>query len=944
MKVGIEVPCVAALCLFSCVALSQAPSISECSLTPSSIATTAPNIFSDRQEQDLGDALAEYFESDMRIAAPAPDDQLTRIGERLLATLPATGIHYRFRIYDSGEVNGFSLAGGRVYISRKLIAAVKNEDELAGVLAHEIGHLATHQTAVEITRILHVRLGVGGVTDRADVFAKVHLMLSTAAKSDEEKDSEQKDQLVADHIALYAMVAAGYAPGSLASFLDESMMNKGQTGNWLSDLFGLTHESAKRYRSTRKLIDTLPEGCRSKTPRTSEAFQAWLRGVVDERLKTEAKEVRNDRPVKLDPPLRASLWRIRFSPDGRYLLAQDDAGISVLDRNAEKTLFRIEAPGVEAAQFSPDSTMVLFHDNKLRVEEWSIASGKRVKAKELVVMDGCTQTVLSPDGRTLACAYVNFHGDMVQLGMRLLDVESGQTRFEKPTFVTPDASSPYAFLLLRASDSGEGYVVMQTAVSPDGKYLMLTAGNRQLAFDLQAQQQLQLEGKLKSLHERIAFLGPDQLFAVGEFKTNGILEAKILKFPSGEVIKESEFAGQQVESVAKGHNLILRPLKDYAVGIYDPFEGKVLSASKLGAIDTWDSTMALEDPTGGVAFTQIGSESATMLPLQLGSLPPLRAAAFSADGKYLAVSMKNRAEIWSVDSGKQVRLVRPFRSVWIDGSDRIFGQFPKFLNRDSEAMQLTLEPFEAKSLAKLEDEDRQYHDLQYRLKPMGKGKGKDIHEHATLEFKKMETQTVAWSRDYPHEAPVCWPADDNRLVLAWDLSNETAKAEIKRYSNLQREFDALKNKRKGLLLETVAPETGAPLQQVIVPEVDLTGGWNDERHATVSGSFVLAQGEHGNTAIYRLEDGIKVGEFFGSPLNSDSVLGIIAAINREQEVLLVDERTGRELQRLTFDSPVRLARIVNGKDKMLMVLTADQVVHRIPLSNSDPRLGQLQVD
>ena len=76
----------------------------------------------------------------MRIAPPADDDELTRIGEKLLATLPPTGIHYRFRIYDSGEVNAFSVAGGRVYVSRKLIAAVKNEDELAGVLAHELGH------------------------------------------------------------------------------------------------------------------------------------------------------------------------------------------------------------------------------------------------------------------------------------------------------------------------------------------------------------------------------------------------------------------------------------------------------------------------------------------------------------------------------------------------------------------------------------------------------------------------------------------------------------------------------------------------------------------------------------------------------------------------------------------------------------------------------------
>jgi predicted Zn-dependent protease len=134
-------------------------------------ASTAPNIFNDRQEQELADAMAEYFESDMRIAVPAADDQLTKIGERLIAQLPPTGIHYRFRVYDSGEINGFSIGGGRVYISRKLIAAAKSEDDLAGVVAHEIGHIATRQTAVEMTRELK-RIGIMQVGDRADIFAR----------------------------------------------------------------------------------------------------------------------------------------------------------------------------------------------------------------------------------------------------------------------------------------------------------------------------------------------------------------------------------------------------------------------------------------------------------------------------------------------------------------------------------------------------------------------------------------------------------------------------------------------------------------------------------------------------------------------------------------------------------------------------------------------------
>jgi len=72
-------------------------------------------------------------------------------------------------------------------------------------------------------------------------------LLSTPAKPEEEQDTEEKDQLVADHVALYALVRAGYAPERFASFLNESMMNKGKTGNWISDFFGLTGEANLRY-------------------------------------------------------------------------------------------------------------------------------------------------------------------------------------------------------------------------------------------------------------------------------------------------------------------------------------------------------------------------------------------------------------------------------------------------------------------------------------------------------------------------------------------------------------------------------------------------------------------------------------------------------------------------------------------------------------------------
>jgi hypothetical protein len=111
-------------CVLPCRAMGQASAASQaatpaaidaaCGLQQPSFVTSSPNIFNAQQEQDLGDALAEFVESDMHLANSGSNDELTRIGERLLAVLPPSGVHYHFRIYDSGEVNGFSTSGGRV--------------------------------------------------------------------------------------------------------------------------------------------------------------------------------------------------------------------------------------------------------------------------------------------------------------------------------------------------------------------------------------------------------------------------------------------------------------------------------------------------------------------------------------------------------------------------------------------------------------------------------------------------------------------------------------------------------------------------------------------------------------------------------------------------------------------------------------------------------------
>src|SRR4051794_23884610 len=92
--------------------------------------TGEPNIFTPEQEVFLGEAMAESIMREYKvIEAPELLGFLNSIGERLIANLPIK-MRLQFYIVDLSDANAFVLPGGRIYVSRKLIAAAQSEDEL----------------------------------------------------------------------------------------------------------------------------------------------------------------------------------------------------------------------------------------------------------------------------------------------------------------------------------------------------------------------------------------------------------------------------------------------------------------------------------------------------------------------------------------------------------------------------------------------------------------------------------------------------------------------------------------------------------------------------------------------------------------------------------------------------------------------------------------------
>lgn len=86
---------------------------------------------------------------------------VTAIGARMGKLTHRPNLNYTFRILDTPVINAFAVPGGYVYFTRGILAYLNNEAELAGVMAHELGHITARHSAVQYSRATVAQLGLG---------------------------------------------------------------------------------------------------------------------------------------------------------------------------------------------------------------------------------------------------------------------------------------------------------------------------------------------------------------------------------------------------------------------------------------------------------------------------------------------------------------------------------------------------------------------------------------------------------------------------------------------------------------------------------------------------------------------------------------------------------------------------------------------------------------
>src|SRR5919107_956993 len=246
---------------------------------------TAPkNKYDPKDDVQLGREAAAEVEKQLPLLK---DDNVTSfvsdIGERLVASIPPELRHpefnYSFKVVNVREINAFALPGGPMYVNRGMIEAAKSEGEVAGVIAHELSHVALRHGTAQATKATKYEMGtiagavigaiIGGRT--GSVIAQgTQFGLGTAFLRFSREYEKQ-----ADIEGSQIMARAGYDPRDMANMFKTIQQQAGGSGGpqWMSD----HPDPGDRYTYISKEAQSLRVENATHETRAFESVQARLK-------------------------------------------------------------------------------------------------------------------------------------------------------------------------------------------------------------------------------------------------------------------------------------------------------------------------------------------------------------------------------------------------------------------------------------------------------------------------------------------------------------------------------------------------------------------------------------------------------------------------------------------------------------------------------------------
>ncbi len=215
------------------------------------------NWYSLETEIAMGQGYSQELEARTKlIDDPVITEFVNRMGQNLVRNSDAK-VPFTIKVIDSDEVNAFALPGGFLFVNSGLITAAENEAELAGVMSHEIAHVAARHATRQMTRsqlfnlasipLIFVGGGIGVAVQQAAGLAGPLSMMKFSRGFESE----------ADYLGVEYLYKAGYDPQAFISFFERIQVQEKQKPGLISKAFAGHPQTSDRIHKTQSEIQRI---------------------------------------------------------------------------------------------------------------------------------------------------------------------------------------------------------------------------------------------------------------------------------------------------------------------------------------------------------------------------------------------------------------------------------------------------------------------------------------------------------------------------------------------------------------------------------------------------------------------------------------------------------------------------------------------------------------
>ncbi len=215
------------------------------------------NWYSTETEIRMGKSYAMQLEKSVKfVNDPVVVEYVNRIAQNLVKNSDAK-VPFTIKVIDSDEVNAMALPGGFMYVNSGLILTADDEAEMAGVIAHEIGHVAAHHAVREQTRMNYAQLGtiplifIGGWTGYG-IYEAAQIGIPLTFLSFSRGFESQ-----ADFLGVQYMYRAGYDPQAFVTIFEKLENLEKTKPHLISKAFSSHPQTPDRIEATQKEIATI---------------------------------------------------------------------------------------------------------------------------------------------------------------------------------------------------------------------------------------------------------------------------------------------------------------------------------------------------------------------------------------------------------------------------------------------------------------------------------------------------------------------------------------------------------------------------------------------------------------------------------------------------------------------------------------------------------------